>query len=347
MTDQAIDKLAHRVLLDAARQEYSNLLEEQPEHDFSPAFEKKMEKLLRRAEHPAWHRFVRAVACLLLVLLLTGCAVLAVSPAAREAVTSWVREFYSNTFIYHFAGPENPSSEALSYRPTWVPDGYELFDENSDTAKSSIEYFNADDDTIALVCWTGVESITMHVVMEEGDVEKQVFISDSPADLYLSQEGVAELLIWIDEERNLVFQLRGALSEEEIIKVAESIQPVPSRQAPHRPAWIPTGYKHYHTSKGWKDLDLRYANEVDEQIRFCYWDSDWGAQVQAEMEEAVYALESETVEINGFPAELYMGVDGINHLFWPVEDVDGAYWITGPLTGAELVKIAESIGGTN
>ena len=90
------------------------------------------------------------------------------------------------------------------------------------------------------------------------------------------------------------------------------------------------GYKHYHTSKGWKDLDLRYANETDEQIRFCYWEGDWGAQVQAEMEEAVYSLESETVEINGFPAELYMGVDGINHLFWPVEDVDGAYWITGP-----------------
>ena len=84
MTDQAIDKLAHRILLDAVRQEYGSLLEKRPEHDFSPAFEKKMKKLLRRAKHTAWHRFIQAAACILLAVLLTGCAVLAVSPEARE-----------------------------------------------------------------------------------------------------------------------------------------------------------------------------------------------------------------------------------------------------------------------
>ena len=48
MTDQALDNLARRLLLDAARLEYGDLMEELPEQDFSPQFEKKMRKLVRR-----------------------------------------------------------------------------------------------------------------------------------------------------------------------------------------------------------------------------------------------------------------------------------------------------------
>ena len=41
MTDRALDDLARRVLLDVCGQEYGDAIEELPEHDFSPAFEKK------------------------------------------------------------------------------------------------------------------------------------------------------------------------------------------------------------------------------------------------------------------------------------------------------------------
>ena len=77
MTEQALDQLARRVMLDAARLEYGSLPEEP--HTFSPAFERKIKKLLRRGRHSVWYKALHAAACLLLALLLSGCAVLAVS----------------------------------------------------------------------------------------------------------------------------------------------------------------------------------------------------------------------------------------------------------------------------
>ena len=72
MTDQALDNLARRVILDTARLEYGNLMEELPEQDFSPEFERKMKKLIRQADHPVRHRCLRTVqlAALLAVLLM-------------------------------------------------------------------------------------------------------------------------------------------------------------------------------------------------------------------------------------------------------------------------------------
>lgn len=45
-----MDDLIRRMMLDAARQEYGSLMEEKPEHDFLPEFERKMQKLICRAK---------------------------------------------------------------------------------------------------------------------------------------------------------------------------------------------------------------------------------------------------------------------------------------------------------
>lgn len=69
--------------LKAALQEaYFMELEELPSEEilsedealtFSPAFERKMKKLIRRADHPIRYRIAQAAACLLLAVLLSGC----------------------------------------------------------------------------------------------------------------------------------------------------------------------------------------------------------------------------------------------------------------------------------
>ena len=63
MTDYELDRLTQRVMLDAARLEYGGLPEEP--HTFSPAFERRMKKLLRRGRHPVWYKTLHAAACLL------------------------------------------------------------------------------------------------------------------------------------------------------------------------------------------------------------------------------------------------------------------------------------------
>jgi len=42
LTEQVLDDLLRQIMLDVARQEYGDLIVQLPEHDFSPAFEKKM-----------------------------------------------------------------------------------------------------------------------------------------------------------------------------------------------------------------------------------------------------------------------------------------------------------------
>ena len=129
MTEQALDRLIHGVILDTARLEYGVLLAEAPEHTFSPAFERRMKKLLRRGRHPVWYKSLHAAACVLLALLLSGCAVLAVSPEAREVFAGWVREIHDNYFLYKFFGNEEReavSKEEVLYQPTYVPAGYRI-----------------------------------------------------------------------------------------------------------------------------------------------------------------------------------------------------------------------------
>ena len=95
MTDQALDDLARRVMLDAARLEYGNLLEELPEHDFSPEFERKMKNLIRQADHPARHRLLRTgqlVAALVALLLLLTVATAAAGYDIWRMLAEWTAE---------------------------------------------------------------------------------------------------------------------------------------------------------------------------------------------------------------------------------------------------------------
>ncbi len=93
MTDQALDDLARRVMLDAAR--HGELLEELPEHDFSPEFERKMKNLIRQADHPARHRLLRTgqlVAALVALLLLLTVATAAAGYDIWRMLAEWTAE---------------------------------------------------------------------------------------------------------------------------------------------------------------------------------------------------------------------------------------------------------------
>ena len=146
MTDQALDDLARRVMLDAPRLEYGDLLEELPEHDFSPEFERKMKNLIRQADHPARHRLLRTgqlVAALVALLLLLTVATAAAGYDIWRMLAEWTAEQitlapgqieYIDPDDLHI--PEEPGEytdlqEALtayglnrSVVPKWLPEGF-------------------------------------------------------------------------------------------------------------------------------------------------------------------------------------------------------------------------------
>ena len=462
MTDRALDDLARRVMLDAARREYGSLMEEQPEHDFSPEFERKMRKLACRANHSIWHRAARAAACLFLAALLCGCAVLAVSAEARETLTGWVREVYETSFIYRFFGTPSETSAYVLYLPAYIPAGYQTREEHILKDVLSVEYINDTHNLTVFTCflngaspvlqivrdgtetyqrvsvngmpaelyldrdegeanvliWTderegtifclhsalseteliriaesveavpatwhpawlpegyevfdetpgtpayngymsggrlislvvldSIESAAVYVTVEEDDLQKQVLVSGLPADLYLGTEGRNSALIWTDDRVGLAFTLitDSEITEEEIIRIAESVRPALAPEQPHRPAWVPSEYVRFGKTGGYQKMELHYDKENGEQILFRYWADGYGGSLPDEMREDVNGLTPENVLVNGLEARLYAGAGGVRHLVWRGRESDGTYWITAPLTGGELIGIAQSVGST-
>ena len=166
MTDQALDDLARRVMLDAARLEYGDLLEELPEHDFSPEFERKMKNLIRQADHPARHRLLRTgqlVAALVALLLLLTVATAAAGYDIWRMLAEWTAEQitlapgqieYIDPDDLHI--PEEPGEytdlqEALTAYginrpvvPKWLPEGFVLIHLDIEAAaKGSLIIFYA------------------------------------------------------------------------------------------------------------------------------------------------------------------------------------------------------------
>lgn len=343
MTDQALDRFARQVLLDTARQEYGALLEERPEHTFSSAFEKKMKKLLRRGKHPARYQLIQAAACILLALLLTGCAVLAISPEAREVFASWVREIYEDQYIYriHPEDDKNIPLDELSlpesvYRPVWMPESYQIEHEFITDQIMSIVYKN---DSNALAVFGRFDGGVLQVGRDGSETYTQVFVNGKPADLYLDQdEGEHNILIWEDGE--MVYRLSAPFNETEMKKAAESVE-AQALSILYQPNWLPDGYRGW-TVEVSKDgtWELQYIGDHARSITWNYAPLSTGEELFADRK-----TDARPVLVNGSPAELYLGVDekGTNELVWKDEEKELLFWIHGSVTEDELIKMAESM----
>ena len=75
------------------------------DHQFSPQFERKMKRVIRRGRHPGAYKFLRTAACFLVAVVLTGTTWLTVDAEARGAFFAWVRQQYETFVEYRFAGP--------------------------------------------------------------------------------------------------------------------------------------------------------------------------------------------------------------------------------------------------
>ena len=223
MTDEALDNLARQALLDAIHQEYGSLMAEMPEHDFLPEFEKKMRRMIRRANHPVRHRIVQAAACLALAVLLSGCAVLAVSPEARAAFAGWIKELQQEWFSYHYAGEIDSSPRNTVYFPAWLPEGYREVEAPKPGTFVRALYQNESGALLSFAYQVGLEKMTFHVEWENTNIQP-VIVSGKKADLYQNTPDGANVLVWTDEAQGIVFWLAAQLTEEELIQAAESLR---------------------------------------------------------------------------------------------------------------------------
>lgn len=342
MTDQALDNFARQLLLDAARQEYAALLADAPEHSFSPAFARKMKKLIRRTDHPVRHRLTQAVACLLLAALLSGCSLLAFSPTARNALAGWAREVFSPWLIYRHSGEAQPALEDAVYRPAWVPPAYQevLAPETGDFVR--ILYETQEGSLLRFSYLKGSASTALQVEWE-GAVVRPVTVGALPGELYQNAEDGPNILVWADAEKDAVFWLTAPLEEAELVKIAASVEPHPMPKR-YRVSWLPVQYgggfflAEEHTSPG--RGERTYEGNDALTVTFGYSNDKENDPPYPEK----YGP-PEPVQVGDAPAALYRApeADGQHLLVWDNDDGSVVLWVRAALPAEVLVQVGESV----
>lgn len=308
---------------------------------FSSAFERKMKKLIRRADHPIRYRIAQAAACLLLAALLSGCTVLAVSPEARAAFVGWVREVYEGWFVYHYIGKEQAVPENVVFCPTWMPDGYELIVEPENRAHMIAIYENPEEDIILFNCYMNTESMNLQIGEDTQLID--TYVSNISADLYIDNtSGAVNHLVWEDENKQRIFWITSTLDGETMVKIAESVeaQEVPKPQVVYQPTWIPKGYSQSLVPELSGQVNVLYKDDEGHTMLFAYANSSSTLNLFSES-----AIVPSKVTINDIPADFYLDEDDTqtNFLVWINPENDMIFWIGGKFSKEIMIRIAESV----
>lgn len=195
------------------------------QHVFSPEFEKKMEKLIRKAKHIFLYQTLRRIASVALALLIGASAWLAIDVNARAAFFGWVKETYETYFVYHHDQGANVNVDPVEYRPAWLPEGYSEFAVNDTGARVMVAYIN-DDEKILRVNYIlqNPDGTDWFIDVSQAEI-KDVLVNGNQAEIFIAEaENGANAIAWTTNDA--AFYVTGFLSEADLVAIAESVQEI-------------------------------------------------------------------------------------------------------------------------
>lgn len=198
---------------------------DKPNHTFSPEFERKIDKLKRKADHPILYSPLYRVASIILALFI-GCGVwLTVDTPARAAFFGWIKNTYEHYFVYKYdVGSNDVSKEGTGhYELTWIPEGYKKLHEDLSSNMISKSYVNEEGMVYSLFY---TNSTTAYLfISSENATEEKATVNGIPADLYISSDSnESNTIVWrIDDT---IFGVDGFLDKNDLIKAAESVREI-------------------------------------------------------------------------------------------------------------------------
>lgn len=230
MTDQELDRIMRRVLIDSLKVETEQFEEVQnPPFKETSRHRRQMRAMLanpmgwlHRREHPVWRRVIQKVAIISLVFILTFGGIMAFSPTARAAVVRWVMEWYGNNIDYLYTGEQNP--ELLpQYGICDLPDGYVETTRDIAPALVAVTYENHEGDIIYFdYSFMHQGSQTDFILNDDEVFDVQVngmygkfFRSHIPGNL--------SEVTWIDSEQNIQFTIGGSFEYDVLLHIAETV----------------------------------------------------------------------------------------------------------------------------
>lgn len=192
-------------------------------HTFSPRFRRKMRYLLFRQNHPVLMRGLQSAAVLFLTITILFGSLLTVSTDAREFVFGWVRGQFGSGFIYTFDGDAAPS-EIPQYCLGWIPDGYTQ-DFTSELEGGKILIYGNAEGKQMLFAYSSASTGTVFALHQTDDcIQEDVSINGMTGTIYISpRENEPSAIVWIDPERNIVFDIGAVADPQALIKMAENV----------------------------------------------------------------------------------------------------------------------------
>lgn len=190
---------------------------------FSPAFEEKMQKLLRRQKYGYFVLFGtagRRVASIVVALLL-GMTVATFSvKALREPVVRFITEVFETFTSVLFVDDESPASdvEMETVTPAYIPEGYTVEREMSIANAYKVVYYNAKTDKRLNYTQRRDESGIL-IADTENTTYHSIVINGKEGIAYENKGSISIMFT----DGTYTYSVSGVLSEEELLRMAETI----------------------------------------------------------------------------------------------------------------------------
>ena len=192
-------------------------------HEFTPRFQKKMQRTIRRAKHPIIYNIPKRVACFIIAAIIIGSTWLTVDADARTEIFAWIREKYEEFIEYRFVGKPSSEKEKTDYELTWLPDGYTEIDRLVTEDGCTIIYSH-DVSLIQFVYSTGADADSLFVGDFNGEVQT-IQIGEFTADFYQAQNNSqSSTVVWMSAQKDTLFSMTTSLPKDIIIELCKSVQ---------------------------------------------------------------------------------------------------------------------------
>ena len=230
MTDENLDKLMRKVLIDALRMEWSDALNESPTMSTTKEFQHQMKVMLRdpfawyhKKTRPLWKKVLQTVATVVLVISLSFGTLMVTSPNARARVIQWVREWYETHIVYRYSGEVIPE-EMPQYEISNLPEGYQEIDRFTFSSYVSVIYQNEEGLPLYLD-YNFIQQGGAHDFVTTNMDVSDIIVNGHAGQLFIAQDSnQGSAITWVDENQNLQFTIDGFADRESLLNMAESVR---------------------------------------------------------------------------------------------------------------------------
>lgn len=192
------------------------------DYTFSKAFERKMNRLISREQHPLW-RFVntagKKVAVILLGLLILGLASLSVK-AVRTSVVEFITTVFERYFVVSLDG--DTKNQIKKRYDILVPDGFQITGCTESEIRIRTEYKNNERKAVILFS-QGISDGTQLTIDRETSKSESVDLDGT--EISMTKGAKITYAAWTND--GYVFELTcyGAFKDNELFEMIRSVNP--------------------------------------------------------------------------------------------------------------------------